>query len=38
MQLKKVYEFEIIYTKIEHVEKLDAIGSVLTYQEKTIIV
>lgn len=33
-RLKSMKNVEIIYTKIEHVEKLDVIGSVLTYQEK----
>jgi len=37
-RLKSMKNVEIIYTKIEHIEKLDVIGSVLTCQEKTIIV
>jgi predicted ribosome quality control (RQC) complex YloA/Tae2 family protein len=37
-RMKSMKNVEIIYTKIEHVEKLDVIGSVLTYQEKTILV
>jgi len=37
-RLKSMKNVEIIYTKIEHVEKLDVIGSVLTCQEKMIIV
>lgn len=37
-RMKSIKNVEIIYTKIEHVEKLDVIGSVLTYQEKTITV
>ena len=37
-RMKSMKNVEIIYTKIEHVQKLDVIGSVVTYQEKTIIV
>jgi hypothetical protein len=37
-RMKSMKNVEIIYTKIEHVEKLDVIGSVLTCQEKTIFV
>lgn len=37
-RMKSTKNVEIIYTKIEHVQKLDVIGSVLTCQEKTIFV